>query len=145
MAVIFARSPRYFSIPQFPNELSIKFELTIDNNLEYTIIKNYVNGRVTIEYAELIRDFINIEKYTHEKSVIVVDDIFPNHINQASRKRKTRVWTGDIWKIPHCLRSCRPDLYLDFLNTSPSGLLIITKLDKKNEYLASNYDKLIED
>lgn len=61
MSVIFSRCPRYFSIPQFSPELSLRFQLSINSDLKYTIIKNYVNGRVTIEYAELIRDFINIE------------------------------------------------------------------------------------
>jgi hypothetical protein len=91
----------------------------------------------------VLRDFINIEKYSHEKTIVAIDDIFPNHELQASRNRRTAAWTGDAWKITECLRVWRPGLKLTLLDTSPAGMLVIAGLDCEDKTLALNYNSIL--
>ncbi|NTV95375.1 MAG: class I SAM-dependent methyltransferase [Thiobacillus sp.] len=101
----------------------------------------FIDGMHLFEYA--LRDFINIEKLASPHAVVVVDDICPNHPLQADRDRKTRVWTGDVWKLRACLEKWRPDLRLVLLDTNPTGLLLIFGLDPENTVLADNYEAIV--
>jgi hypothetical protein len=103
----------------------------------------FIDGMHLIEYA--LRDFVNIERHAHPASVIVFDDIFPNHPVQAERRRQSRVWTGDIWKIMSCLRTHRPDLLLLPIDTYPTGLLLVAGLDPGNQELSRKYSQIIEE
>jgi hypothetical protein len=103
----------------------------------------FIDGMHLSEYA--LRDFINIERHAHPASVIVFDDIFPNHPLQADRSRKSFIWTGDIWKIIFCLRTHRPDLLLLPINTYPTGLLMVVGLDPGNQQLTEKYTQIIQD
>ena len=40
--------------------------------------------------------------------VIVFDDIFPRDIEEAARRRRTRMWTGDVYKIVEILGTRHP-------------------------------------
>jgi hypothetical protein len=93
------------------------------------------------EYA--LRDFMNAEKYAHSGSLMVVDDIFPNHEVQARRQRQTSVWTGDVWKLFHCLSYFRPDLIILPLDCSPTGLLLVAGLDRENRVLWNRYNAIV--
>mgnify|MGYP001823063315 CR=1 FL=1 len=101
----------------------------------------FIDGMHLFEFA--FRDFINAERWASETTVIVIDDIFPNHPLQASRKRQSQVWTGDIWKLHQCLQENRPDLLLMPLDSSPTGLLIVAGLDPSNRTLSSQYNPLV--
>ena len=61
MSISLLRSPKVF----FYNDavaLSIKLELTIDGTLEYTLVQDFdADDNVLFEYAELVRDFIDID------------------------------------------------------------------------------------
>jgi len=103
----------------------------------------FIDGMHLFEFA--LRDFINAERWASGTTVVVIDDIFPNHPLQASRKRQSRVWTGDIWKLHHCLQVNRPDLLLMPLDTSPTGLLIVAGLDPSNRALSSQYNPLVRE
>ena len=61
MAISFARSPKYFRYPQISPAQSFRLILEINGNDEYTIIKNFYDGSILIEYAELVRDFIEVK------------------------------------------------------------------------------------
>lgn len=89
------------------------------------------------------RDFINVERLMHPDGVIVIDDVLPNHQIQASRERQSQVWTGDVWRFAEFLAQKRPDLHLTWLNTAPSGLLVISRLDPGNTLLRSEYNPLM--
>lgn len=95
-------------------------------------------------FENVLRDFMNAEKIAHSSSVIVVDDISPNHVNQANRKRCTRVWTGDVWKLYAILKKYRPDLSIVLLNTSPTGLLVVSNLNPLNRVLWDHYDIVVD-
>ena len=103
----------------------------------------FIDGMHRFEYA--LRDFMNIELFSHEGTVVVFDDIFPNHPKQARRDRQTQVWTGDVWKIVPCLRKYRPDLTLIPINTKPTGLLIILGLDRNNRVLREQYNPVVRE
>jgi hypothetical protein len=102
----------------------------------------FIDGMHLAEFA--LRDFINVEMNARPGAVVVVDDIFPNTPAQAERARQTRVWMGDIWKLPVILEKYRPDLSLTYANTLPSGLLIIRGLDPSNSVLPLNYDAILD-
>jgi hypothetical protein len=102
----------------------------------------FIDGMHAFEYA--LRDFLNIERRAHPATLIVVDDIFPNHPLQASRIRRTVAWTGDVWKVLPCLRVFRPDLTLVPVDSSPTGLLLIAGLDNKNERLWTHFNEIVK-
>lgn len=101
----------------------------------------FIDGMHLAEFA--LRDFINVERNARAGAVVVLDDIFPNHPLQAERARQTRPWMGDIWKVPEILEKYRPDLKLTYLNTSPSGLLVVENLNPQSTVLADNYDTIL--
>jgi len=128
------------------------FKVTSDDFFEFyakDILNNkrldlaFIDGMHLFEFV--LRDFINIEKYSKPTSVIVIDDIYPSHYKQANRKRISRVWTGDVWKIKACLEKYRPDLNIISLDTSPTGLLIITGLKPNNTILEQRYNPIVRE
>ncbi|KQS56095.1 hypothetical protein ASG17_08645 [Brevundimonas sp. Leaf363] len=102
----------------------------------------FIDGMHLFEFA--LRDFMNLERRMSPYGMIVIDDILPNHAAQAERQRKTKVWTGDVWKLAACLAERRPDLTLTYLDTHPTGLLLITGLDPKTAVLWGLYNRLLK-
>jgi len=101
----------------------------------------FIDGMHLFEYA--LRDFMNIEQLATPGTVVVIDDVYPSHPAQAERNRRTRVWTGDIWKLPRCLAEVRPDLFLLPLDTAPTGLLLVVGLDSANRVLWDRYSPIV--
>jgi Methyltransferase domain len=102
----------------------------------------FIDGMHQFEYV--LRDFINVEGYSTPTSLVVVDDVFPNHPVQARRVRESRIWTGDVWKLLVCLRAFRTDLVLIPVNTSPAGSLLIAGLDPANQQLTEQYGAIVK-
>lgn len=103
----------------------------------------FIDGLHLFEYA--LRDFRNIETYCESESVIIFDDVRPRNLTEAQRKATGGAWTGDIWKIYHCLQKYRPDLKLSLIHTQPTGLLLVTNLDAKNTIFWNSYNMIIEE
>ncbi|MGJ0515811.1 MAG: class I SAM-dependent methyltransferase [Methylomicrobium sp.] len=101
----------------------------------------FIDGMHLFEYV--LRDFINVERYSSPYTLVVIDDIYPGHPAQADRNRRTRAWTGDVWKLFDVLKEYRPDLLLQSLDASPTGLLMITGLDSTNHALSERYDEIV--
>lgn len=101
----------------------------------------FIDGMHLFENA--LRDFMNVERLAAPGTLIVIDDVFPSHPAQASRSRRTRVWTGDVWKLHACLGRNRPDLFLLPLDASPTGLLLIAGLDPASRVLWDRYNPLV--
>ncbi len=101
----------------------------------------FIDGMHLFEYA--LRDFMNVERHAKPTTLVFVDDIFPNHPVQADRERRSRVWTGDVWKLLVCLSQERPDLILLPLDTRPTGLLLIAGLDHKHRALWDRYNPIV--
>lgn len=102
----------------------------------------FIDGMHLFEYA--FRDFINTEKYAEAHTVVVIDDIYPGHPAQAERDRRTRAWTGDVWKLLVTLQQHRPDLRLLMLDVFPTGLLCITGLNRNDNNLQVLYDEVLQ-
>ena len=96
-------------------------------------------------FENVLRDFMHIEERSHPGTVVAIDDVFPVHPRQARRERSTRVWTGDVWKIIPCLQRHRPDLSLQLLDTAPTGMLLITGLDRTNRTLWDGYNPIVRE
>lgn len=96
-------------------------------------------------FENVLRDFMHVEKIAGPHTIVVIDDVLPNLPEQATRERLTRVWTGDVWKIYQCLARHRPDLQLLLLDTSPTGLLIITGLNPANPILWERYNPIVRE
>src|SRR5271157_2541021 len=103
----------------------------------------FIDGMHLFEYA--LRDFINLEKYCRKDSCILVHDTLPIDGITSSRERKTRVWTGDVWKLIPCLKKYRPDLNIRTIDVKPSGLSIITDLDPGSNALSQNMARICEE
>lgn len=103
----------------------------------------FIDGLHLFEQA--LKDFINCEKISHSNTTILIDDIFPAHPAQALRERKTRKWTGDVWKVLAILKKYRSDLSLETLDVNPTGLLIVKSLDSSNTFLNDHYDSIIDE
>jgi SAM-dependent methyltransferase len=117
------------------------FELDADHAIQGKIDVSFIDGLHQFDYV--LRDFTNVERYSASTSLIVVDDIYPNHPVQAKRIRESRVWTGDVWKLLPCLRMFRRDLILIPVNTSPTGSLLIVGLDPSSRELIEKYNAIL--
>lgn len=131
-------------------ELCRVFKMTSDHFFEFHAEKELgerkfdlalIDGMHLFEFA--LRDFMNIEKHSSTNSVIIIDDILPNTLDQAARIRETRVWTGDVWKIIFVLKKFRPELTLKILDCHPTGLLVVSGLDATNKVIENNYNQII--
>lgn len=101
----------------------------------------FIDGMHLFEYA--LRDFMNVEAYSSERTVVVIDDIFPGHVAQAERDRRTRAWTGDVWKLVKILEEHRPDLSIEKIDVYPTGVMVISGLDYRNVILSRSYDRIV--
>jgi hypothetical protein len=87
----------------------------------------FIDGMHLVEYA--LRDFANIEKYSHDRSVIVFDDVLPTTVEMAAREQCPGDWTGDVWRVYDILRERRPNLVLLLVDTQPTGVLVVLRPD----------------
>jgi len=101
----------------------------------------FIDGMHLFEHA--LRDFMNAEANSHAGSVVAVHDCLPLDAIISSRQRTTEVWTGDVWKLVACLHKYRPDLDVTLADASPSGLAIITGLDRHSSVLPGLYEALL--
>lgn len=101
----------------------------------------FIDGMHLIEFA--LRDFINVERCADWTGVVVFDDIFPREVEEAARNRRTRAWTGDVYKIVEILGRHRPDLVCLRVDTDPTGLLLVLRLDPQSSVLDDRYDDII--
>jgi hypothetical protein len=101
----------------------------------------FIDGMHLIEYA--LRDFVNVERHAAWTSVVVFDDIYPRNVQMAARNRKTRLWTGDVYKMLAILARRRPDLICLCVDTEPTGLLLVLGLDPGNSVLDRRYDEIV--
>lgn len=103
----------------------------------------FIDGMHLFEFA--LRDFINIEARSSRQSVVMFHDCYPLDEITSLRERMTLFWTGDVWKIIVCLKKYRPDLRVNVIKTSPSGLAFVTGLDPDNNVLQENYEKIVSE
>jgi hypothetical protein len=106
------------------------------------------------EFEFLLRDFINVERSCHRRSVVALHDCIPADLYLARRDRSDESlratsqlqggWCGDVWKVVHILRQYRPDLRVEAFDAAWTGLVTVTNLDPSSEVLAAAYDEAVE-
>ena len=94
-------------------------------------------------FEQVLKDFINLERYARKDSVILIHDCLPIAPVVAERERCTGFWTGDVWRIIPCLKTFRPDLKIVTIPTKPSGLGVVTNMDATSTVLTDNYDEIV--
>jgi hypothetical protein len=102
----------------------------------------FIDGMHLSEFA--LRDFIGVERLSRWTGLAIFDDILPRTVEEANRDRRTRAWTGDVYKILGMLAHHRPDLICLRVGTQPTGLLLVLALDPSNRVLSARYDVLLE-
>ncbi len=113
----------------------------LDTVFERKVDLAFIDGMHLFEYV--LRDFANVETVAHRNGVIFLDDIFPRSAVEAQRKRATRDWTGDVWKMLPCLAELRPDLLLVPIDTQPTGLLMVANLRPGDATLWRSYETMV--
>lgn len=101
----------------------------------------FIDGLHLFEFA--LRDFINTERHSSTRGVIVFDDVLPRSIDEAARQRHTFAWTGDVYPVLAVLERYRPELIVLPVRTQPTGLLLVMGLDPANTVLVDNYDAIM--
>jgi hypothetical protein len=102
----------------------------------------FIDGMHLSEFA--LRDFMGVERLSRWTGVAIFDDILPRTVEEANRDRRTRAWTGDVYKVLRMLECHRPDLICLRVGTKPTGLLLVLGLDPSNRVLRVRYDALLE-
>jgi hypothetical protein len=112
---------------------------------EPTVDLAFIDGMHLAEYA--LRDVINVERFCHAGSVIVIDDMLPRSIEEAGRTRRGAAahgpWAGDVYKIIAALRDLRPDLVCLEVDTTPTGTVVLMTPDPRAGALRDAYDRLV--
>lgn len=101
----------------------------------------FIDGMHLVEYA--LRDFMNVEQHSNDRTVVVFDDVLPRNKREADRQPLPGDWTGDVWKIHRILEAVRPDLILTLVDTDPTGVLVVRGLDRSNFALQAAYDPVV--
>ena len=101
----------------------------------------FIDGMHLAEFA--LRDFINLEKYSHPNSIILIDDILPSLPEMATRKRNGNAWTGDVYKIISILQKNRPDLAIEIFDIEMKGLALIRNLNRHSIILSRLLPELV--
>lgn len=99
------------------------FERVNDTGQQAPIDFGFIDGLHHFEAA--LRDFLNIERYAHAKTIVVFDDVLPRNQEEANRVQCPGDWTGDVWKITHLLLKYRPELQIREVDTAPTGTLVV--------------------
>jgi hypothetical protein len=125
------------------------YELTSDEFFERYDLTELLGGPVVLAFIDglhlfeqVLRDFINLEKYSDGRTVILLHDCIPFSAETATRERTTDFYSGDVWKAPLALRRYRPDLKMVTVRTAPTGLCLVTGLDPSNTQLDEAFPEI---
>jgi hypothetical protein len=97
------------------------------------------------EFAQVVRDLENVERWGHPQTVVVIHDVIPGNAWTASHAFHEGGWTGDVWRIVPFLREYRPDLYCRLIDAAPTGLLVVSNLDPSRSGMAETAAALDRD
>lgn len=100
----------------------------------------FIDGMHLAEFV--LRDFMNTEKHMSPGGVVVLDDMLPRNSLEAYRIRRTRGWTGDVYKVHEVLAKYRPDLTLVPISSYPTGSYMVVGLDPTNTVLDEQYAEI---
>ncbi|MCK5681707.1 class I SAM-dependent methyltransferase [bacterium] len=140
--------------PQIDGELAdniVLYEQKSDDFFAENDLKSIFNDPFDLAFIDglhifeqVLRDFINLEKFSSVDSLVLIHDCLPLDSRTAARTRTTQFWSGDVWKIVPCLKHERPDLKLVTIPAYPTGLCLISGLDSESRLLEKNYTEIVE-
>jgi hypothetical protein len=107
---------------------------------------SFIDGMHLFEYA--LRDFMNVERNSDPAGVVFLHDCVPSDAVMTTRDLDNLPegpWTGDVWKILPVLAQHRPDLTVTVLDCKPTGLVMVTGLNPKDESLHSAYETIVSE
>jgi hypothetical protein len=136
------------------------FQMTSDVFFRDTDVRRFFPNGVDLAFLDgmhriefLLRDFINTEASSHDRSLILIHDCLPLNSRMA-RRRFTQgtaeegdhamSWTGDVWKIIPILKEYRPDLRIMLLDCPPTGLVAVSHLDPNSSILDAAYHSIVD-
>src|ERR1700746_4118435 len=93
-------------------------------------------------FEKSLHDFMNLEPYCADNSIIMLHDCHPVDSLICSRIPRTDVWAGDVWKLLECLERYRPDLVIRRIAVRPTGLALIGHLDPGSSRLQSQLPQI---
>lgn len=102
----------------------------------------FIDGMHLSDFA--LRDFLNTEPLMARTGVVVLDDVLPRNALEAARDRRTKAWTGDVYKAVEVLLRHRPDLVVLLVNTAPTGTAVVVSLDPSSTVLRDTYESELE-
>ena len=94
-------------------------------------------------FESVLDDFIALERYAAPEAVVVFHDTLPLTEATSSDVRQTGFYSGDAWKIVPCLRALRPDLRITTLPTAPTGLTVVSRLDRHSTVLMERRAQIV--
>jgi hypothetical protein len=94
-------------------------------------------------FEQTLRDFINVERHAGASTLAIIHDCVPVDAVVAERTQRSVYWTGDVWKLLPILWEHRPDLAIEVVSASPSGLVVVRNLDPRSEVLAQRFDAIV--
>ena len=103
----------------------------------------FIDGMHLFEYV--LRDFMNVERFSRWDTAIVLDDMLPRDVDEAARDRHTKFWAGDVYKLIPVLARYRPDLLVLPVDTEPTGVLLVLGADPDSSVLKDHYDEIHEE
>jgi len=103
----------------------------------------FLDGLHRFEF--LLRDFINVERFCHKGSIVLLHDCLPYNVEITARALIDGDWAGDVCKILPILKKYRPDLRIHLLDCPPTGLVACTQLDPHSNILAENYYRIVDE
>lgn len=103
----------------------------------------FIDGMHQFEFA--LRDFANLERCCHQKSVILVQACYPLDEESAGREPRDSRWSGDVWRLIALLKKHRPDLHIQTIGTAPTGLAVIQNLNPESRLLLDQHDTLVQE
>lgn len=123
------------------------FRQTSDAFFNRTDVARIFGGAVGLAFIDgmhlvenVIRDFVNLERFAAGRSVIFMDDVLPRNMAWATRSRQEGYWTGDVYRTILVLRKYRPDLSIEIFDVDVKGVAVITKLNRNDEAISSNWN-----
>ena len=90
----------------------------------------FIDGMHLIE--NVMRDYSNAVRWSHHRTVIIVDDVLPYKPEIASRTPMPGDWTGDVWKI-YSILTAHSSVNAVLVDVAPTGLLIITGVNPEDD------------
>ncbi len=96
------------------------------------------------QFPAVLKDFLQVEAICGRDTLVVLHDTIPVDEITQRPERVLEFYTGDVWKLLHCLAAVRPDLSIATVRTAPSGLTFVTGLNPKSKVLQDRYDELVE-